>query len=140
MQIAACAMQTMEILQWAHLPISELSGGMRQRAYLAMVLAQQSPIIMMDEPTTYLDLGQQIRFMQLLKELTKQGKSLLLVLHDVLLALKLSDQIVVMDQGRIVASGSPQQILDGGILTKLYGVEICSTETNRGKQYYYCME
>ena len=139
-QIAKSVMQAMEIAQWEDTPLSELSGGMRQRVYLAMVLAQQSEIILMDEPTTYLDLGQQIKFLQLLKELAQQGKTLLLVLHDILLALKLSDRICVMDHGKIVAAGSPQEILDCRILTELYGVRIGEIETEKSTQFYYCVE
>jgi len=131
--IAAAAMETMDVSQWEHTPVGELSGGMRQRAYLAMILAQQSPIILMDEPTTYLDLGQQLHFVRLAKELIAQGKTLLLVLHDILLALKLSDRIVVMEDGRVIASGTPAQIMDSSVLTELYGVQIGCTDG----QYFY---
>ena len=133
MSIAAAAMETMNISQWEHTPIVELSGGMRQRVYLAMVLTQQSSVILMDEPTTYLDLGQQLHFVRLAKELIAQGKTLLLVLHDILLALKLSDRIVVMESGSIIASGTPSQIMDSNVLTKLYGIQIGCTDG----QYFY---
>lgn len=133
LEIAQKAMEEMDVSDWEHVPVNELSGGMRQRVYLAMILAQQSPVILMDEPTTYLDLGQQLNFVHLTRDLLKQGKTLLLVLHDILLALKLSDQIAVMDGGKIIASGTPQEILDRNILTELYGVRIGSAQG----QYYY---
>ena len=136
MQIASAAMRCMEVEQWEHLPVAALSGGMRQRVYLAMILAQQSPIILMDEPTTYLDLGQQMKFVRLLRELTEQGKTLLLVLHDILLALKVSDQIVVMDKGKVIASGTPEEILERHVLEELYGVYIGSVDG----QYYSCVD
>lgn len=136
LEIAAKAMEEMEVSRWEHTPLGELSGGMRQRVYLAMLLAQQSPIILMDEPTTYLDLGQQKKFVHLARSLVGQGKTLLLVLHDILLALKLSDQIVVLDEGSIIASGTSEQMLESRVLHDLYGIDIgCANG-----QYYFCID
>ena len=89
--IAGEAMGQLGIEELAARPMAQLSGGMRQKVYIAMALAQQAPVIIMDEPTTYLDIGQQLRFGEMVRKLSEEGKTVLLVLHDILLALKLSD-------------------------------------------------
>ena len=117
--------------------LAELSGGMRQKVYLAMALAKQAPVIIMDEPTTYLDISQQRLFAETVQALAKAGKTVILVLHDILLALKISDAICVMEDGRIKQTGAPAEILSSGILEKLYGIEIAAIETAEGARYYY---
>ena len=119
--------------------MSELSGGTRQKVYIAMALAQQTPVIIMDEPTAYLDIGQQMKFMQTAKALAKDGKTVILVLHDILLALKLSDRICVMENGTVTKCAAPKEILNSTIIPKLYGIEVKTLSTPDGKQYYYQM-
>lgn len=135
--IAGDAMKRMGIEEWEDTPLSELSGGMRQKAYLAMALAQEAPIIVMDEPTTYLDIGQQMKFIDLVKDLAKSGKTILLVLHDMLLAWMLSDRIAVVADGTIRETGTPEELLERQVLEKLYGVSIRKVETEHGAHYYY---
>lgn len=136
-EAARDAMRRMGILALSDKQMAALSGGMRQKVYIAMALAQQSPVIIMDEPTTYLDIGQQVLFARLAEQLARDGKTVLLVLHDISLALKISDQIVVLQEGRIVGSGTPEEVLRSGVLTKIYGVEIRSVRTDKGVQYYH---
>lgn len=135
--IAREAMEQMGILELAGKQMSELSGGMRQKVYIAMALAQQAQIIVMDEPTTYLDIGQQLKFAQMLKMLSINGKTVVIVLHDILLALKISDQIAAIGEGRVLQSGTPAELLRSGILGRLYGVTVKSYRTEAGTQYYY---
>lgn len=135
--IAENAMEQMGILELEKKPMAELSGGMRQKVYIAMALAQQAPVIVMDEPTTYLDIGQQVKFAQLVGQLSKNGKTLLLVLHDLPLALKISGQIAALFDGRIVCCGSAEEILDSGAVQRLYGVEVKTARTEAGVQYFY---
>ena len=96
-RIAMEAMEQMGISDLADAPLATLSGGMRQKVYIAMALAKQASVLLMDEPTTYLDIGQQLRLAQLIKRLAERGITVVLVLHDLLYALKISDDIYIMD-------------------------------------------
>lgn len=135
--VAGEAMEQMGIGELAQRPMSQLSGGMRQKVYIAMALAQQAPVIVMDEPTTYLDIGQQIRFGKMVRELSEKGKTVLLVLHDILFALKLSDRIAALEEGKIAGCGTPEEILAAGVVERLYGVKVRALETEKGIRYYY---
>lgn len=139
-QMAEDAMKQMGILELAGKQMSELSGGMRQKVYIAMALAQQTPVIVMDEPTTYLDIGQQLKFSRMIKELSQSGKTIVLVLHDILLALKISDKIAAMKDGKILQCGTPEEMLESDILYALYGVKVKAVQTDIGLQYYYEVE
>ena len=116
---------------------SQLSGGMRQKVYIAMALAQQAGVIVMDEPTTYLDIGQQAKFAALVRELSSAGKTLLLVLHDLPLALKISDKVAALSAGKIIFCGSAKETVRSKIAEELYGVAVKSVPTEAGEQYYY---
>ncbi|MDE7060934.1 MAG: ABC transporter ATP-binding protein [Lachnospiraceae bacterium] len=135
--IAREAMEQMGILEFSDRLMAELSGGVRQKVYIAMALAQQAEIIVMDEPTTYLDIGQQVKFSKLVHQLSINGKTLLLVLHDLPLALRLSDQVASICDGKIFAAGTPAQILESGIIQTLYGVTVRFVELASGIQYFY---
>lgn len=137
LSIAEEAMGQMGILEFAERPVGELSGGMRQKAYLAMALAQQAPAIVMDEPTTYLDIGQQMKFARMAGRLAEDGKAVILVLHDLLLALRISHRIAAMRGGEIVGCGTAEEILASGVLEKLYGVRVGTVRTKAGPQYFY---
>lgn len=117
--------------------MSQLSGGMRQKVYIAMALAQQAGVIVMDEPTTYLDIGQQAKFAALVRELSGAGKTLLLVLHDLPLALKISDKVAALSAGKIIFCGSAKETVRSKIAEELYGVAVKSVPTESGEQYYY---
>lgn len=136
-QIAEEAMRQMGVLELADRQMAELSGGMRQKVYLAMALAQQAPAIVMDEPTTYLDIGQQLKFAEIIKKLSESGKTIVLVLHDILLALKISDHIAAVRDGKIIQCGTPEEILKTDIMRELYGITVKSVRTEKGIQYYY---
>ncbi len=137
LEIVERAMGQMGILSLGGKHMSELSGGMRQKVYIAMALAQQAGIIVMDEPTTYLDIGQQLKFAGMMRGLAEEGKTVVLVLHDILLALKISDRIAAMEEGRVLAAGTPEEILRSGVIRKLYGVDVKSHRTGAGEQFYY---
>ncbi len=135
--IAEEAMKQMGIWELSEKQMGELSGGMRQKVYIAMALAQQAPAIVMDEPTTYLDIGQQLKFAEMIKGLAGSGKAIILVLHDILLALKVSDQIIAMQEGRMIACKTPEDMMASDIFEKLYGITVKSFQTECGRQYYY---
>ena len=104
--------------------VSQLSGGERQSAYMAMMLAQQARVMLLDEPTTYLDLSRQFELMFLLKALAGEGVCAVAVLHDLNLAMQYADRLLVMREGRIVADGSADAICDSGALQAAFGIEV----------------
>lgn len=120
--IIHAAMETTDTLSLCDKRMDRLSGGERQRAYLAMMLAQQTPVMLLDEPTTYLDPKARFDMMDLLKALAAEGRTVLAVLHDISLALEYCDHIVLMDKGNIAAEGSPEMILSSGLLESVFGI------------------
>lgn len=114
--------------------VSQLSGGERQRAYLAMMLAQQTPVMLLDEPTTYLDLSSRFALMELLRELCREGYSAVTVMHDLELALEYADDVLLMQDGRLVFSGTPEKVFDSGALQKVFGVDV--RRLNDGKYVF----
>jgi iron complex transport system ATP-binding protein len=117
--------------------LSTLSGGQRQKIYLAMALAQDTETIFLDEPTTYLDVRHQLEVMEVAKKLASQGKAVVLVLHDLCLALRTGDRIAVFSEGQLRQLGTPQEVFDSGILTEVFGTEVGRVETENGTRYYY---
>ena len=119
--------------------VSELSGGQRQGIYLAMALAQDTSTVFMDEPTTYLDVKHQLQVMQTARELACAGKAVVLVLHDLPMALAGADKIAVFEQGELCACDTPEQIYAQGILDRVFEVKVRCAETEDGLQYYCTM-
>lgn len=108
---------------FAHRNIRELSGGERQRVYLAMLLAQDTPAVLLDEPTTYLDISHQFAVMDILTHMRSTGKCVITVLHDISAALKYSDRVIVMERGNIISLGTPEETVAGGVISKVFGVD-----------------
>jgi len=135
--IADKAMQLADCTELAHREMSELSGGQRQKVYLAMALAQEPETLFMDEPCTYLDASHQIQLMELARELAGAGRAVVMVLHDLCQAMRWADRIVVVDEGRIISQGSPEQIYSEGILNSVFKVRLARVLTDGGWQYYY---
>jgi iron complex transport system ATP-binding protein len=105
-------------------PVDALSGGQRQRAWIAMSLAQDTEILLLDEPTTYLDMAHQLDVLHLLQRLNHEsGRTIVMVLHDLNHAARFAHQIVAMAAGAIVASGPPQEIITPALLRRVFGVE-----------------
>ena len=121
--------------------VSQLSGGQRQKVYLAMAMAQDTPILLLDEPTTYLDINHQLELAHLAKKLAQRGKEVIMVLHDLNLALGCADTIVVMNQGQWMGIGSPQQVYESKVLDRVFGVTShCVTLDNGQVQYLFTRE
>ena len=105
-------------------PISALSGGQRQRVWIAMALAQDTPTLLLDEPTTYLDLAYSIEVLSLVRRLqSEQGKTVVMVLHDLNLAIRFSDHLVVLGDGVVAAQGTPQDVVTPELLHEVFGLD-----------------
>ncbi|MBX8554998.1 Fe(3+) dicitrate ABC transporter ATP-binding protein FecE [Pseudomonas cichorii] len=118
------ALQRMELETLAERPLSDLSGGQRQRAWLAMVLAQDAAIVLLDEPTTYLDISHQVELLDLMRQLSAEGKTVITVLHDINQACRYADHLAVMQAGRLVASGTPDEVLDAELVSRVFEVQV----------------
>lgn len=103
--------------------LDTLSGGQRQRAWIAMSIAQETPVLLLDEPTSALDLGHQIEVFDLIRELAEQGKTLVMVVHDLAMAARYADHLIAMKSGEIVAQGAPKEIITSELMDSLYGVQ-----------------
>lgn len=134
--IARSAMDATGSRQYENTNVNELSGGQRQGVYLAMSLAQNTETVFMDEPTTYLDINRQLQMMQSARSLANSGKAVVLVLHDIALALRFADQIAVFDSGHLLCCDTPKAVYESGILDQVFDVSVCSVETPHGIQYY----
>ncbi|MEU6183131.1 ABC transporter ATP-binding protein [Streptomyces coeruleorubidus] len=107
----------------AERPLETLSGGQRQRAWIAMTVAQETSVLLLDEPTSALDLGHQLEVFELLRELTTVGRTVVVVVHDLVLACRYADHLVAMQAGRVVAEGTPHETVTPELISRLYGVE-----------------
>lgn len=122
--LAKEAMKKTDILNMKNKRLSELSGGQRQKAYIAMALTQNTDYILLDEPTTYLDISQQLSVMKYIKTLSENGKGIIAVMHDLPFAFTFSDKILVLDKGKIIGFDCPDKILQSGILPTVFGVRL----------------
>lgn len=132
-EMAVQAMERMQIEVLAQQKLSELSGGMRQSAYIAMALAQNTEYILLDEPTTYLDIANQMQLMDTCRKLSDEGKGIVMVLHDLVLAVEHADRLIVLEAGKVRAQGEPKTLCASGILDSIYGIRLQST----GDGHYY---
>lgn len=129
------AMSLAGVADMADRLVCELSGGQQQRARIAMMLAQDTGTVLLDEPLTYLDISHQFELMELIVRLKSMGKTIITVMHDLNLALTYSDNIVVMEKGRIVASDSAETVARNDALPSALGVT--ATYCAEAKQYFF---
>ena len=109
--------------QSSETPVDQLSGGQRQRAWLAMALSQETQIMLLDEPTTYLDIAHQVEILNLLKRLNSdEGRTIVMVLHDLNQACRYADHMVAMMNGQIVAAGTPDEVVTPQLVEKVFGL------------------
>lgn len=105
--------------------VANLSGGQKQRVFIAMALAQDTKVLFLDEPTTYLDIRYQLQILKLIRRLNKEfGMTIVMVLHDINQALYYSDEIAAMRDGKIAAKGKPDEIITSELINKVYGVNL----------------
>lgn len=136
-QKAEEAMALTGVLPLRHRLLSSLSGGEKQKAYLAMVVSQDTPLILLDEPTTYLDMGRQFELLSLVQTLNQQGKTIVMVLHDLAHALTYSHRIALLHEGRLVCCESPCALFESGALEDVFGVTGHRVPSDMGFDYYF---
>lgn len=118
------ALTMMRITELADRSVDELSGGQRQRVWIALALAQQTDILLLDEPTTFLDIAYQVEILDLLKELNhKKRTTIVMVLHDINLAARYAHHLYAMKDGRLLAEGTPQEIVTPQMMKQMYGLD-----------------
>jgi len=130
------ALELMDAGELSERPLPELSGGQRQKVYLAMALAQETETILLDEPTTYLDVRHQLEILSLLRRLAGEGRAVALVLHDLCFALRTADEIAVLDRGRLLALGGPEEIYQSKVLEQVMGVRLGRFGGGAGRRYF----
>lgn len=134
--IAREAMERVGVTAFAKRLVSELSGGQRQSVYLAMLLAQQTETVFLDEPTTYLDIRHQLELMHWMRSLAHEGRAVVLVLHDLPLAMEVADRLLVLEEGRLLREGTPEEVYDSGILESVFGVRFAKLAGEDGNHYF----
>ncbi|WBU38036.1 ABC transporter ATP-binding protein [Homoserinibacter sp. YIM 151385] len=120
----AAALEATGTTELADRSVDELSGGQRQRVWIAMALAQQTDILLLDEPTTFLDVAHQVEVLDLLAELNhERGTTVVMVLHDLNLAARYADELVVISEGRVHAQGAPGDIITADTVREVFGLD-----------------
>lgn len=124
------AMETMGITKLANQNVDELSGGQRQRVWIALALAQETDILLLDEPTTFLDISYQVEILDLLTELNqKRGTTIVMVLHDINLSARYADYLFAICEGKLEVEGTPREIISPKLIKKIFNLD-CSVITD----------
>ena len=119
------AMEVTNVLKYRDREVSRLSGGQRQRVWIAMALAQNTKILFLDEPTTYLDIRYQIEILELVKKLNREyGITIIMVLHDINQAIHFSDRIIGLKDGQVAVHGVPDEVITEKCIRDLYGISL----------------
>lgn len=116
------AMERTEVASLAEVPVDELSGGQRQRVWAAMALAQETPLLLLDEPTTYLDVAHQIDLLDLFDDLHRHGSTIVAVLHDLNHAARYATHLIAMRDGAVVAEGPPADVVTAELVERVFGL------------------
>ena len=131
------AMELTGVAEWRHKPLKQLSGGQRQRVYLAMTVAQETPILLWDEPTTYLDIGSRLSIMELAQNLNRAGKTVVMTLHDLADAMAVSHRVCLMDRdGGVRLLTTPEELFRSGQLDQVFGVRTEQVRLQTGELSY----
>ncbi|HWM04783.1 MAG TPA: ABC transporter ATP-binding protein [Actinophytocola sp.] len=124
------ALRATELTDLADRPVDELSGGQRQRAWIAMAVAQQTPMLLLDEPTTFLDLAHQIDVLDLVVDLNRtESRTIVMVLHDLNQACRYADHVIAMKQGEIVTQGTPVEVITPAVVAEVFDLH-CQVTTD----------
>ena len=125
------ALERVDLAGFADRSIHSLSGGERRRAFLAQALVQEADLLMLDEPTTHLDVHHQFRFLHLVRELVAAGRTTIVVFHDIELAARFSDILLVLRRGRLAASGKPSDILTPNLMAAVFRMRCSVAATSQ---------
>lgn len=138
-EIVDWALETTGMADYANRKLDALSGGERQRAWIAMSVAQRPEILLLDEPTTYLDISHQLEIMELVSRLNReQGITIVMVLHDINHAARYSDELIVLNERRVWKRGDPWSMLESGVLREVFRVEASiSKDEENGTPVFY---
>lgn len=136
-EIAERAIHQVGMEEYMYKNMNQLSGGMQQKVYIAMALAQDTPVIMMDEPTSFLDIIYQRKLMEIAGELASKGKAVVLVLHDITMAMHIADRIIVLKDGYMKGNGTVQEVYESGVLDEVFGLKLKRVEVEEGWHYYF---
>lgn len=117
------AMEATRVSDLSDRPVSELSGGQRQRVWVSMLLAQETSILLLDEPTTFLDIAHQYELLELLRDLHEDGRTLVAVLHDLGQACRYASHLIVMKDGQVVRTGAPGEIMTAELVRDVFGLD-----------------
>ncbi|KYG27460.1 ABC transporter ATP-binding protein [Priestia endophytica] len=118
------ALEVTGMLEFKDRPLEALSGGQRQRVWIAMVLAQETDLLLLDEPTTYLDLAHQLEILQLLQTLNQQeNRTIAMVIHDLNHAARFADYMIAVNSGEVVCKGTPEEVMTPEVLGKVFGID-----------------
>ncbi len=129
------AMEITHTIKHKDKPVAELSGGQKQRVWIAMALAQDTKILFLDEPTTYLDIRYQLQILKLIRQLNREfGITIVMVLHDINQSLYYSDEIVAMKDGKMIAQGQPEKVITTELVKEVYDVDLQIQQTG-GKPF-----
>ncbi len=148
--MAGLSVHDKEVIDWAiketglsefsNRPVESLSGGQRQRAWIAMTLAQETDIILLDEPTTYLDMSYQLEILLLLKKLNAEKKiTIVIVLHELNNACRFAHNIIGLKKGKVICEGSPNDVITNETLKKIYGID-AKLQRSQSGDYPICTE
>lgn len=139
-EIIAWAMEKTSVSDLKDQKVEELSGGQRQRVWISLALAQKTDILLLDEPTTYLDMAHQLEILELLRKLNEEEQTtILMVIHELNLASKFADHIVGIKKGEILFEGSPEDVIHADNLRRLYEIDAVLVK-NQEKGYPICMD
>lgn len=116
------ALEQVDLSDLADAPVESLSGGQRQRAWIALILAQEARVVLLDEPTTYLDMAHAVDVLAAVQRVARSERTVVAVLHDLTLAARFADRLIVMSGGKIVAVGSPRDVISAELLREVFGL------------------
>lgn len=123
-EIVKWALEVTNLSELSHRSVDNMSGGQRQRVWIAMALAQETEMILLDEPTTYLDVAYQLEVLELLEDLNRiYGCTIVMVLHDINLASRYADYLIALKQGKVIVEGTPREVITKEMLKEVYQIE-----------------
>ena len=135
--LAEAAMEKMGVGDLADRSLTSLSGGQRQKVYIAMALAQDTPVVLLDEPNSFLDIAHQLQLARQARALAAEGKTVVLVLHDLAMAMDCADSLAVFSRGSCLFQGNPEEVFLSGHLETAFGVQVQRVQTPHGWKYYF---